>query len=288
MTTDRPIRDRPGRDHHRRLPRARPRARHGLARRGTRLVIDARGAEALEAARRSLAEHTEVIAVAGSITDPDHRQALIAAATSLGGLDLLINNAGVLGPSPLPPLATYPLDAYREVLEVGAVAPLGAGPARPAAAAALGRRGDQRDQRRRRRGVRGMGRVRIGEGRAGAVVPHPRRRGDPASACGGPTRATCARRCTRQAFPGEDISDRPLPETAVPGFLRLLDARPASGRVRIARRRQSAGRGSESAIDRGVRVSATSRSPTRRSRAGRSTSSCRPSSRRPSRRRRAG
>jgi NAD(P)-dependent dehydrogenase (short-subunit alcohol dehydrogenase family) len=96
----------------------------GLARRGTRLVIDSRGTDALERARASLAEQTDVIAINGSITDPEHRAALVAAATSFGGLDLLINNAGVLGPSPLPSLATYPLDAYRDVLEVGAVAPL--------------------------------------------------------------------------------------------------------------------------------------------------------------------
>jgi len=204
----------------------------GLARRGTRLVIDARGAEPLDVARRALAEHTEVIAVQGSIADPAHRRALVGAASSLGGLDLLINNAGVLGPSPMPPLSTYPIDAYREVLEVGAVAPLALAQLalpllRPRAGAVINVTSDAAVE-----AYEGWG----GYGSAKAALEQLSRIlaaeetgvrvwwTDP-----GDLRTAMH----QEAFPGEDISDRPLPETAVPGFLRLLDQRPASGRIRI-------------------------------------------------------
>ena len=85
-----------------------------LATRGWRLVVDARGAEALEAARAELAEQTEVIAVAGDVADPLHRREL-AAAVGDGPLDLLVGNASVLGPSPQPALRDYPLDVLERV-----------------------------------------------------------------------------------------------------------------------------------------------------------------------------
>src|SRR5207244_304649 len=82
----------------------------GLAGRGWSLILDARGAEALEAARTELARRTDVIALAGDVTDGAHRQALAAAARSAGGLDAVVNNAGILGPSPQPSLLAYPPD----------------------------------------------------------------------------------------------------------------------------------------------------------------------------------
>src|SRR5918996_620572 len=92
-----------------------------LAERGWSLVIDARGAEALEAARRELAERTSVVALVGDVADARHRRELVAAADSL---DLLVNNASTLGASPLPSLATHPLDALERVYRVNVVAPL--------------------------------------------------------------------------------------------------------------------------------------------------------------------
>src|SRR4051794_1943761 len=71
------------------------------------LVIDARGAEALEVARRELSASTDVVAIAGDVADPDHRAALAAAAPVF---DAVVNNASLLGPSPQPALAAYPLD----------------------------------------------------------------------------------------------------------------------------------------------------------------------------------
>src|SRR5579875_1763697 len=80
-----------------------------LARQGWNLIIDARGAEALEAARAELAQLTNVIAIAGDVNDPAHRAALVEAAQPFGTLDLLVNNASILGPSPQPFLLDYPL-----------------------------------------------------------------------------------------------------------------------------------------------------------------------------------
>src|SRR5438874_2585395 len=82
-----------------------------LALRGWRLVIDAREAGALEAARGQLAGRTDVAAVAGDVADERHRAALVAHAERLGRLDLLVNNASSLGPSPQPELERYPLSA---------------------------------------------------------------------------------------------------------------------------------------------------------------------------------
>src|SRR5262245_34962323 len=76
----------------------------GLAGRGWSLLVDARGAAALEAAQRALSRQTRVTAIAGDVTDPAHRRDLAAAARSLGGLDAVVNNAGILGPSPQPSL----------------------------------------------------------------------------------------------------------------------------------------------------------------------------------------
>src|ERR687895_259853 len=81
-----------------------------LAERGWRLVIDAREGVALEAAAADLRARADVTALAGDVTDPWHRHALVAAAAEPGGIDLLVNNASALGPSPQPPLRGYPLD----------------------------------------------------------------------------------------------------------------------------------------------------------------------------------
>src|SRR5690242_4568021 len=95
-----------------------------LAERGWTLLIDARGADALETARAALAEKTRVVAIAGDIADASHRHALAEAAASLGGLDAVVNNASILGPSPQPNLLDYPLDVLEQVYRTNTVAPL--------------------------------------------------------------------------------------------------------------------------------------------------------------------
>ena len=166
---------------------------------------------------------------AGDVTDPAHRAALVARPPTARRCDLLVNNAGILGPSPQPRLADYPLDVLREVYEVNVVAPLALiqlalpVPARP-----------RRRDRQRHLGRRGRGAT-----RAGAATARRRRRSSR------PSRVLAAEepdvrvwwvdpgdlrtRMHQEAFPGEDISDRPEPETVVPAFLRLLAERAAVG-----------------------------------------------------------
>src|SRR3954447_17486154 len=93
-----------------------------LARRGWRLVIDGRDGVALEHAAARLRDRTDVVALAGDVADPWHRHALVDAAGT--PVDLLVNNASSLGPSPLPPLAAYPLDQLEQVYRVNVLAPL--------------------------------------------------------------------------------------------------------------------------------------------------------------------
>jgi NAD(P)-dependent dehydrogenase (short-subunit alcohol dehydrogenase family) len=101
----------------------------GLVSAGWSVVIDGRDADALAVAAdriRALARPgTQVVALTGDITDAGHRSDLTGAAFDLGGLDLVVNNAGTLGASPLPPLADYPLGELRVAFEVNVVAPLG-------------------------------------------------------------------------------------------------------------------------------------------------------------------
>src|SRR6266568_2335809 len=96
-----------------------------LAARGWTLVLDARGSPDLDGVARELAGWTRVVAVAGDVADPEHRAALAAAVDGLGDLDLLVNNASALGPSPMPALADFPLAELARVYEVNVLAPLG-------------------------------------------------------------------------------------------------------------------------------------------------------------------
>jgi len=95
-----------------------------LAQQGWTLIINARGAEALEAARAELSQHTAVIAIPGDVTDAQHRHVLTDVVCSVGPLDALINNASILGPSPQPPLLAYPLDVLELVYRTNVIAPL--------------------------------------------------------------------------------------------------------------------------------------------------------------------
>src|SRR3712207_1369503 len=91
-----------------------------LAERGWELVIDARERGPLNEVATELAQTTNVVALSGDVADPVHREALVAAA---GPVDLLVNNASVLGPSPQPALANYPLDTLEHVYRVNVFAP---------------------------------------------------------------------------------------------------------------------------------------------------------------------
>lgn len=95
-----------------------------LARSGYDLVITARRADLLDTLADRLGKHTRLKALAGDVGDAEHRERLAEAAWELGGLDVLVNNASELGGSPMPMLAAYPLDELRHVFDVNVVAPV--------------------------------------------------------------------------------------------------------------------------------------------------------------------
>jgi len=206
---------------------------HGLADRDWALIIDARGADALKDAADALADRTDVVPLAGDVTDPIHRSDLLEAVTELGRLDLLVNNASYLGPSPLQPLGVADLDELRRVYEVDVVAPIALTQALlPALSAASGVvlniSSDAAVE-----AYEGWG----GYGSAKAALDQATR----VLAAEYPSLSVYAvdpgdlRTAMHQAaFPGEDISDRPEPATVIPAFLQLLDSRPESGRYRAA------------------------------------------------------
>ena len=165
--------------------------------------------------------------VAGDVADPRHR-ARARRRRAGGRIDLLVNNASVLGPSPQPRARRLPARRARARLRGQRARAARAGPARAPAPAP--RRADrQRHLRRRRRGLRGLGRLRLVEGRARPAHRRARRRAARACASTPSTPATCARSMHQEAFPGEDISDRPPPEESVPGLLALIEGELPSG-----------------------------------------------------------
>src|SRR5215218_815806 len=95
-----------------------------LAGDGWTLIIDARTEEALERARAELSSQTHVVAIPGDVRNPEHREALTRAAQEAGGVDALVNNASILGPSPQPDLFDYPLDVLEEVYSANVISPL--------------------------------------------------------------------------------------------------------------------------------------------------------------------
>ena len=202
---------------------------HGLAEGGWRVIIDGRDPDALAEARWSLPADT--VAIPGDVTDPAHRAELVSAAGER--LDLLVHNAGILGASPLPPLSAYPLDALREVFEVNVVAPLALTQlALPLLRAGQGSvvaiTSDASVEP-----YPGWG----GYGSAKAAVDQLARvlaEEEPTVRVWAVDPGDMRTRMHQEAFPGEDISDRPAPETVVPGLLWVLDERPPSGRIRLA------------------------------------------------------
>jgi NAD(P)-dependent dehydrogenase (short-subunit alcohol dehydrogenase family) len=201
-----------------------------LAERGWRLVIDARGAAELEREAAELQRLSDVIAVPGDVADDWHRKSLVAAAGS--SIDLVVNNASLLGPSPQPRLADYPRAELERVFRVNVFAPLAltqlALPRLAPGAAIVNVTSDAGVEAYEGWGGYGSAKAALEQLTAVLGAEHSDLRiysVDP-----GDMRT----RMHQQAFPGEDISDRPPPEDSVPGILELIDGAPPSGRYRAA------------------------------------------------------
>jgi len=228
----------------------------GLARAGFDLVIDARDAAALDAAAGALRASggpaaqrpggtaaqrpggtaaprpgSSVTAVPGDVTDPAHRAALVAACA--GRLDLLVNNAGTLGASPLPALADYPADELRAAFEANVIAPIAltqlALPLlRASGGAVLNITSDAAVEA--YAGWGGYGAAKAALEQASNVLAAEELGVRVWWADPGDLRTDMH----QLAFPGEDISDRPEPASVVPAFVRLVSERLPSGRYRAA------------------------------------------------------
>jgi NAD(P)-dependent dehydrogenase (short-subunit alcohol dehydrogenase family) len=199
-----------------------------LAGQGWGLLIDARGKKALEQVREELSTKTTVLAIAGDVTADSHRKKLFKAAQELGGLDLVVNNASLLGPSPQPQLLYYPLDVLEQVYRANVIAPLAIlqtlqSTLKPdaciinitsdAAVEAYG----------------GWG----GYGSSKAALEHLSHifaEENPSLRVYWVDPGDMRTQMQQEAFPDEDISDRPLPEESVPGLVALIEGDQPSGR----------------------------------------------------------
>jgi NAD(P)-dependent dehydrogenase (short-subunit alcohol dehydrogenase family) len=201
-----------------------------LAQRQWRLVIDARGADALTRAADELRRLTEVEAIAGDVTDEWHRGGLIAAAG--GEIDLLVNNASTLGPSPQPELANYPLDELERLYRINLQAPLAlaqlALPLIPAGGRIINITSDAALEP--YAGWGGYGSSKAALEQLTAIFAAEQRGLRIYAVDPGDMRT----QMHQEAFPGEDISDRPPPEDSVPGLLELIEGDLPSGRYRVA------------------------------------------------------
>ena len=199
-----------------------------LADAGYALVIDARRADRLDAAVASLSGRTRVVGVAGDVTDPEHRRALAHAAAELGPVHLVVNNASTLGASPLPSLSTIGTDVLRAVFDVNVIAPIALVQALDAAlvdgATIVNITSDAAVEAYEGWGGYGASKAALEHASRVLAVERPELRVlvvDP-----GDMRTEMH----QDAFPGEDISDRPEPTASVPGLVALITGEQPSGR----------------------------------------------------------
>ena len=205
-------------------------AAHALARRGWSLIVDARRADDLADTMRGLAD---VVAVPGDVTDPGHRAGLAAAVGRASGLDVLVNNASRLGPSPQPLLRDYPLDELGRVYDTNVIAPLAliqllTAPLAAAGGTIVNVSSDAAVEAYPGWGGYGSSKAALDQLTAVLAAEEPSLR------CYAFDPGDMRTDMHQQAFPGEDISDRPEPETVIPALLRLIDERPPSGRYRAS------------------------------------------------------
>jgi NAD(P)-dependent dehydrogenase (short-subunit alcohol dehydrogenase family) len=201
--------------------------------RGWRVIGDGRDAARLARAAGEMPRTEAMAAIPGDVASPVHRARLAAAVREAGRLDLLVNNASALGPSPLPRLADLPLWELERVLAVNVVAPLAllqllAGRLEERGGAVVNVSSDAAVEAYEGWGGYGASKAALDHLSAVAAAEHPGLRVyafDPGD---------MATDMHQRAFPGEDISDRPAPESAVPSLLRLAGGDLPSGRYRAA------------------------------------------------------
>lgn len=204
-----------------------------LVLRGWRVVTDARDGAGLAEAVGGMSAPEAVTAIPGDAADPVHRDRLAGAARAAGGLDLLVNNASVLGPSPQPRLADYPMAALSEVYAVNTFAPLALlqlvlPQLERRAGAIVDVSSDAAVEAYEGWGGYGSSKAALDQLTAVLGQEHPALRVyafDPGD---------MATQLQQQAFPGEDVSDRPSPDSVVPALMRLVEGRLPSGRYRAA------------------------------------------------------
>jgi NAD(P)-dependent dehydrogenase (short-subunit alcohol dehydrogenase family) len=199
-----------------------------LAEDGWTLIIDARGGDDLESARAELSSHTRVIAIPGDVADRGHRAEISEAAHEAGGVDALVNNASILGPSPQPELLDYPLDVLREVYSRNVISPLALvqeirSHLKPGARI-INVTSDAAVEPYEGWGGYGSSKAALEQLSNILAAENP----DLRVYCVDP--GDMRTRMHQEAFPDEDISDRPLPEESVPGFVELLTGDLPSGR----------------------------------------------------------
>jgi NAD(P)-dependent dehydrogenase (short-subunit alcohol dehydrogenase family) len=202
------------------------------------VIIDARDNLALEAAAAAIRSRHDlpqrsVVAIPGDICDPAHRADLAASGAEFGGVSLLVNNAGTLGVSPLPSIADYPVADLRATLEVNVVAPLALTQLllpdlRALGGAVLSVTSDAAVEA--YAGWGGYGAAKAALEQACNVLAAE----EPAVRVWRVDPGDMRTQMHQDAFPGEDISDRPEPAAVVPAFLRLIGERMPSGRYRAA------------------------------------------------------
>jgi NAD(P)-dependent dehydrogenase (short-subunit alcohol dehydrogenase family) len=205
---------------------------HQLDTRGWQLIVDGRDAAMLREAVAALPSG-RVTPLVGDVTDPAHRADLVAAVRRHGRLDLLVNNASLLGGSPQPRLAELSAATFEQVLRTNVVAPMALVRAclpflRATGGTVVSLSSDAAVEAYEGWGGYGASKAALDHATAVLAAEEPQLRAyafDP-----GDLRTAMH----QAAFPGEDISDRPLPEAVVPALLHLLETRPPSGRYRAA------------------------------------------------------
>ncbi len=196
-----------------------------LVERGWRVVVDARDADALS---RAWPDAPSDVLIPGDVADPEHRRRLVEAAGE--PIDLLVSNASALGPTPLPALADYPLEELRRVYEVNVLAPLAlvqlALPRFAEGARVLHVTSDAAIEPYESWGGYGSSKAALAQ--LTAILGAENRGLRVYAVDPGDMRT----QMQQDAFPGEDISDRPPPEESVPGLLELIEGDLPSGSYR--------------------------------------------------------